>query len=152
MRNASTGEPDSNWKAWVKWLRLLGVVLVAVWLLAHSEQDVAIVLVFGALFAVLCSRLRLTAQRVELLIDGKAVRLMLYTDVSRRVWIESKSPNNGARACVMAPYSQGWVDHAVTLDGKQYTLRILVKPFGAGYLVSNYGRGFDMVVVRNSWA
>ncbi|MFN3790017.1 hypothetical protein [Massilia sp.] len=152
MRNASTGEPERSWQAWVKWLRLLGVALVGGWLLARSEQDTAIVLLFGALFAVLCSRLRLTAQRVELLIDGQAVQLMLYTDVSRRVWIACKSRNDCARACIMAPYSQGWVDHAINLDGKQYTLRILVKPFGAGYLVSNYGRGFDMVVVRNSWA
>lgn len=150
MTKVSTGEPDGKWKAWAKWLRLLGVTVAGAWLLHHSEQDVAIVLVLGTVLAVMCARMRLTEQHLELLIDGHSVQLNLYTDISRRVWLEWKSREQAVRSCIRERYHEGWLDHGLALGGKQYSLRIFVKPFGNGYLVSNAGRGFDMVVVRNT--
>ena len=152
MLEASTGEPDGKWKAWFKWLRLLGVAAAGTWLLRLSEQDGAMLLVLAVILAVMCFRLRLTGQRIELLIDGHPVRLDLYTDVSRRVWLEARSQGGLERSCIMQPYHQGWLDHALTLGGKRYVLQIFVKTYGDGYLVSNRGRGFDMVVLRNTCA
>jgi hypothetical protein len=152
MLEASTGEPDGKWKAWIKWLRLAGVVAAGTWLLRLSEQDLAILLVLAVVLAVMCFRLRLTEQRIELLVDGHPVQLKLYTDVSRRVWLEALSEGRLERSCIMQAYHQGWLDHALALGGKRYALRIFVKTHGDGYLVSNKGRGFDMVVVRNTWA
>jgi len=149
--NVSTGEPEGRWKAWGKWLRLLGVAVAGIWMQRHSEQDMAILAVMGAVLAVMCWRMRLTGQQIELLIEQHPVQLNLYTDISRRVWLEWKSRGAAGRSCIRAPYHEGWGDHALTLEGKQYSLRIFVKPFADGYLVSNYGRGFDMVVVRNTW-
>ncbi len=152
MNNVSTGAPDGKWKAWVKWLRLFSVILAAVWLLRYSEQHPVVALVCGALVVLVCARTRLSAQCLDLLIDGHPVQLTLYTDVSRRVWIEWTSRNERVRARIMEPYCQGWVDHDICLGGRQYSLRIFVEHFGGGYLVSNHGRGFDMVVLRNTCA
>ena len=148
--HVSTGEPDGKWKAWVKWLRLAGVVLASIWLLRQSEHDIAILLVSGTVLAVMCARLRLTGQRLELLIDRRPVQLTLYTDLSRRVWLEWKGGERAVRSCIREPYQEGWLDHDIVLYGKRYSLRIFVKPFGSGYMMSNVGRGFDMTVVRNT--
>lgn len=148
--HVSTGEPDGQWKAWVKWLRLLGVLVSGLWLLRHSEQDIAIVLVLGTVLSVMLFRMRLTGQRLDLLIDQHPVQVNLYTDISRRVWIECRNEGAVLRSCIRKPYEEGWLDHDIALSGKQYRVRIFVKPFGSGYMMSNVGRGFDMVVVRNT--
>lgn len=150
MTHVSTGEPDGKWKAWAKWLKLLGVLAVGGWLVRQSEQHIAVILVWAAILAVMCFRIRRTEQCLELLIDRHPVRLNIYTDISRRVWIEWKSREQAGRSCIREPYQEGWLDHVITLDGRQYSLLIFVKPFGDGYLVSNVGRGFEMVVVRNT--
>lgn len=152
MTNVSTGEPDNQWKAWGKWLRLFGVVAAGTWLLRVSDQHIVVVLGLAAIVAVMCVRLRLTEQRLDLLVDGRPVQLNLYTDMFRRVWLESRSAGTLVRTCIMHSYQQGWRDHVLGLGGRQYSLRVLVRPYGDGYLVSNQGRGFDMVVLRNSCA
>eukprot|EP01034_Spumella_vulgaris_P035495 gene35495-43762_t len=79
------------------------------------------------------------------------VQVNLYTDASRRTWIKWKSQRTAILSCIREPYSTGWVDHEIALDGKQYRLRILVKPIGDGYMISNHGRGFEMVVLRHTY-
>lgn len=150
MADVSTGAPDDRWKAWGKWLRLFGVVAAGTWLLRLTDQHLAVVLGLAALVVAMCYRLRLTEQRLDLLVDGRPVQLNLYTDMSRRVWLESRSGDTLVRTCIMPSYHQGWLDHVLRFGGKPYSLRIFVKPYGDGYLVSNQGRGFDMVVLRNT--
>lgn len=150
MADVSTGAPSDQWKAWGKWLRLLGVLAAGTWLLSYSGQNPVVLLALAVVAGVMCFRMRLTEQRLDLLVDGRPVQLNLYTDVSRRVWLESRSSGTLVRSCLMASYHEGWIDHVLRLGGKPYPLRILVKPYGDGYLVSNQGRGFDMAVLRNT--
>lgn len=153
MTDVSTGEPVGRWRAWIKWLRLLAVVLAGIWLARLLDQSIAVLFVLAVVIVVMLVRFRLAEQRLDLLIDGHPVQLNLYTDPSRRVWLESRSVGRLARSCITTPYQQGWLEHALILNGKRYVLRIFVKTsVGAGYLVSNHGRGFDMVVLRNTCA
>ncbi len=150
MRYVSTSEPDGKWKGWIKWLRLLGVLVAGIWLQKLSNWNVPVLLVLAVFFVFMLTRLRLTEQRLDLLVDRRPVQLNLYTDPSRRVWLESRSDGVLERCRITDPYYQGWLDHTITLHGRPYTLRILVKPYGDGYMVSNHERGFEMLVLRNT--
>jgi hypothetical protein len=97
-------------------------------------------------------RYRLSEQRFELLIEQRPVRLTLYMDVRRRVWIEWNSQSGAGRACIgQSPGFSIWLDHEIELSGRQCDFRILVKKFPDGYMISNYGRGFDMKVLQNTF-
>ncbi|MCC2974221.1 hypothetical protein [Massilia sp. IC2-476] len=150
MSNVSTGEPDGQWKGWIKWLRLLGVLVAGIWLQKLWNQDIVVLLMMTVVLVVMLARLRLTEQRLDLLIDRHPVQLNLYTDPSRRVWLESRSDGVFERCRITDPYYQGWLDHTLTLRGRPYRLRIFVKTYGCGYMVSNYERGFEMRVLRNT--
>jgi hypothetical protein len=150
--NVSTGEPDGKWKTWVKWILLAGVTLGGSWAVGLSQQDIGVSLGYAVTVGVLIYRFHITGQRFDLLIDRHPVRVNLYTDKSRRTWIDWKSQGTAARSCIRESYCTGWVDYEIALQGKQYQLRIFVKPIGDGYMISNYGRGFDMVVLRHTYS
>jgi hypothetical protein len=149
--DVSTAEPGGKWKRWVKWLRLTVVLLAGIWLVKLSHHNAAVWLAWIAAVVVLMYRFRITEQRFDLLVDRQPVQVNLYTDASRRTWIKWKSQRTAILSCIREPYSTGWVDHEIALDGKQYRLRILVKPIGDGYMISNHGRGFEMVVLRHTY-
>jgi hypothetical protein len=150
--NVSTGEPDGKWKTWVKWIVLLLVSLAAALAAEACEPNVGIALAWATAILLCLWRFPIAAQRFDLLIDQHAVQVNLYTDSFRRTWISWKSRDAAGRSCLGAPYFSGWVNHAIPLGGKQYQLRILIKPVADGYMISNYGRGFEMRVIRHTHA
>lgn len=121
------------------------------WLASEASQKNAfVILACFALIALLICRLRLSEQKFDLLIDHRRVRVNLYMDWSRRAWIVWASGATSNRSCITEPYFTGWVDHEIALGTEQYKLRILVKPIGSGFLISNFDRGFKMEVLSNS--
>lgn len=150
--NVSTGEPDGKWKTWVKWIVMVLVSLAAVWATETCEQNTGIALAWAAAIFFCLWRFHIAAQRFDLLIDQHAVQVNLYMDSFRRTWISWKHRDAAGRSCIGAPSFSGWVKHAIPLEGTQYPLRIFIKPAAGGYMISNYGRGFEMNVIRHTHA
>lgn len=149
--HVSSGEPGQGWKRSVKWLRLAVVLLIGTWLVVLTQQPTAIIVAGAAAVAVLLFRFRFTEQRFDLLIDRQPVRLHMYTDVSDRTWIRWTSGETTVRACIGEGRGSRWADYEIVLDEKSYRLRIWIRPLGDGYMISNYGREFEMAVLRNTY-
>lgn len=150
IMNVSTGDPSGRWKPWIRWIRVIVVMLAGAWFVQFSEKNLAVIFAWVGVLAVLIYRLRVSEQRFDFLIDQQPVQITLYADKSRRTWIEVSSRSGTVRSCLLEAYCTGWIDYEIALDTKRFQLRILVKPIGAGYLISNYGREFDMVVLNNT--
>jgi hypothetical protein len=150
--DVSTGEPSGKWKQWARWLPLVGFAFMSVWALRGSQNAVGVGLALLGAFAVITYRYRLTEQRFELLIDRHHVDLVFYSDTRGRIWIEWYSEGKVQRTCLGQSWGNSvWLDHEIELGGKRYQLRIYVKPYPDGFMISNVGRGFDMVVLNNTF-
>ena len=149
----STREPSGKWKLWAKWLALIVAVYPVLYLsLKYRSVLNGAEWFLIALLIVALSKYRPVKQRFDLVIDGYPVRVTLYMNVLGQIWINWTSGADQGKSCIGKSYGVPiWLDHKINLKGKQFNLRIYAKRFPDGYMISNYGRGFDMAINYNAF-
>jgi hypothetical protein len=149
----STSDPSGRWKLWAKWLALItvGYPVLYLSLVLRPVLSGAEWFLFPFIIVML-AKYPPVKQRFDLVIDGYPVRIMLYMNILGRIWINWKSGAVQGKSCIGKSYGVPiWLDHKINLNGKQFSLRIYAKRFPDGYMISNYGRGFDMEVTYNAF-
>lgn len=149
VMNTRSGDPDDRWKLSIKWIRLAAVFLVGSWLMWLDQDGVLVHVVAALLFGIAFHRLRLTEQRLDLVIDETPVELTLYRTIYNDLCLESTCNGVFTRSRLTVQSDTGWADHTIAVRGKPCRLRIFARPAGDGYTVSNSGRDFAMTVLRN---
>jgi hypothetical protein len=150
IANVSSGDPRDRWKLWANWFALLAISFALAWVVGATRIGREYPYVFlGAMFFALY-RHRMLVQHLDLVVEQKLVHVTLFLDVRSRIWIDWNSQGFSGRACIGKSFRiPTWLDYEIELDRQRYNLRIYAKKYPDGYMISNYGRGFEMTVVDN---